>query len=53
VTAQNGYTGSGTFSVTGFLRDLRIVLTTGYSGGSGNSILTITAGASVAAAAIR
>jgi uncharacterized membrane protein len=50
VTAQNGYTGSGTFSVTGLPAGTSGSFSpAGYSGGSGNSILTITAGASVAA----
>jgi hypothetical protein len=49
VTAQNGYTGSGTFSVTGLPAGTSGSFSpAGYSGGGGNSILTITAGASVA-----
>jgi hypothetical protein len=49
VTAQNGYTGSGTFSVTGLPAGTSGSFSpAGYSGGGGNSILTITAGAGVA-----
>ena len=49
VTAQDGYAGSGTFSATGFPSGTSGSFSpAGYSGGSGISTLTVTAGPSVA-----
>ena len=49
VTAQGSYTGSGTFDVSGLPAGTSGSFSpAGYSGGAGNSILTITAGSSVA-----
>ena len=50
VTSQNGYSGNGTFTVSGLPAGVSGSFAPAtYTGGSGNSTLTLTAGASVAA----